>query len=162
MHPVCITALLIQCILGKSFENLKLKDNFIDTNKAEQKYLHPEFFGILHRLEDYSSWAQKEELIVAVAKKRLALVQEEIKLMKTYLEDFEDSSGNALRNMRNHVPSNKSTERGMVIASNSVLAHRMVHRCSSIVEQQHKLIGARSYKLTNGNSTYVYYMLGSL
>lgn len=141
-----------QCILVKSFDNLNFEDNFSKENSKSEhnKNLHPEFFGILHRLEDYSTWAQKEEFIVTVARRRLLLVQEEIKLMKNYLDDYKDSSGKAVVNLRNRVSNNTSGDRSIVIASSSVLAHRMTHRFSSIVKQLKNWIGFQYHKYTDG------------
>lgn len=66
-----------------------------------------------------------------------------------YLEDYEESSGKALRNLI--VPAETPEERGRVIGSSSVLGHRMTDRYVTKVNDLRSLLDSTKYRQVEGS-----------
>lgn len=92
-------------------------------------------------LDEYSRWAAKEAQIANAFKKRLSIVEDEINLMKKFLKDFYESTGETLKE--------NSTadwnELGKIVGSNLILNHRMTSRYAETIPQVWKLVSSEEY-----------------
>lgn len=64
--------------------------------------------------------------------------------LKRYLEDYEESTGEALRHSLE--PMSTPEERGRIVASSAVLAHRMTSRYAGVVTQIRNLLSSKDYE----------------
>ncbi|ODM95306.1 Prolyl 4-hydroxylase subunit alpha-2 [Orchesella cincta] len=101
-------------------------------------------YGSLHTLNRLANLSQKEEQLVAVLGKRLELVENEIKLISSYLEDYQESTRKAMEGLVDPTQNNPEG-RGKVIGSSAVLAHRMTCRYTSILEKLQGLLSSETY-----------------
>lgn len=119
-------------------ENVRRKANESDES----------FFGVLHSQEAYNYWAKKEDEIMDVLEKRLVLIDEEIELIEEYLEDYDESTGEAMRNLRE--PKETPEERGRVVGSSAVLGHRMTSRYAGVIANIRRFLTSDDYLENEG------------
>lgn len=137
--------------LGIDVSTIDISEDFIGQEdilqyKADES--DESFFGFLHTQDAYLKWADKEDEIVEVLEKRLELIDEEIALITEYLEDYDESTGEAMRHLRE--PKETPEERGRVVGSSAVLGHRMISRYAGVIAQIRRFLTSDDFLENEG------------
>ncbi|CAL8085038.1 unnamed protein product [Orchesella dallaii] len=124
---------------AKPFQNSYFLFEFIP-DKA------PRFlYGSLHTLDRLMEWSMKEELIADVLENRLGHIKKKVKLITSYLEDYQGSTKKAIGGLLD--PTHDTPEgRGKVVGSSAVLAHRMIDRYTNTISKLQELLSSAIYR----------------